>query len=88
MDDCLGGFYAPGLGWELVTRAKREMAEGGIYWVGGKFGACRFSCAQNGGRGSEKHRAGPVHPYDRTDRPLLPWQTGHGKAKGPGAGSW
>lgn len=59
VDDCLRGFYAPDLGWELVTKAKGERAERGIYWVGGEFGVCMFSCVQTGGGGSAKHEAGP-----------------------------
>lgn len=50
MDDCLGDFYVRGLGWELVTKAKRERAAGGIYWVGGEFGVCGFSLVLSGGR--------------------------------------
>lgn len=57
MDDCPGGFYVAGLGWELVTKAKRERAERGISWVGGEFGVCGFSRVWSGGRGSEKHEA-------------------------------
>lgn len=50
------------LGWELVTQAKREMAEQGVYWVGGQCGACGCARVQSGCRDSEKHEAGPVQP--------------------------
>lgn len=27
VEECLGGFYAPGLGWQLVTKAQGVMVE-------------------------------------------------------------